>query len=238
MSPRPRIPDESDDPTRAPFADDAERAETDWLLARDRDPSAPAPSPQLAAGHAELENLLYTLPEGPPDDSWHDAVLKAALAPPPSPAAPAPAWWQRRWLQWSMGGAFATAVAFSAWLLLRRPPPELEVTTRSLVATRSGSKEVAVGDQLVVKARPRGTADLRVFRSNGEMIARFPGGPASRITSSGVLAIEIILDAPGRYQVILVAGLEQPLPVGTMDAYIDAARAAKAHITVREIEAH
>jgi hypothetical protein len=164
--------------------------------------------------------------------------LKAALATPPKPAAPAPAWWRRRWMQWSMGGAFATAMAFSVWLLLRRPPPELEVTTRPLVATRAGSQEVAVGDLLVVKARPRGTADLRVFRSNGEMIARFPGGPASRLSSSGALVIEIILDAPGRYQVILVSGLRQPLPLGTMDAYIDAARAAKAHITVREIEAH
>lgn len=223
----------------APAADLEQEAQ--WLLAKERDPSAPAPSEQLATEHAELHALLTSLPEGAPDDAWQQAILRQVRSAPP--AAPAPPWWRRSWLSWTVGGGLAAAATLTLWLLARPARPELEVTTVSRLDKRS--QEVAVGDRLVVDARPSGAADLRVFRSSGELVARCPSGPAC--TSSGSeLRIELILDAPGRYHVILAAGLKRPLPetgmgAGTdarMDAYIDAARAADARITVREVEAH
>jgi hypothetical protein len=235
MSPRAKSPD-VDDPTQAAFEDDDERAEAEWLLARERDPSAPAPSPQLAAEHEELQGLLATLPEAPRDDSWRDAILKQVRASlPKSPPAP-PAWWRRRWLQWSMGGGLAAvAAAAVALLLLQAQPsaPELEFAFRDGPNVREavrGQEQANVGQQLIVTARPRGIAELRVFRSNGEMIARCPGGPACTVAPPGELKIEVSIDGPGRYHVILVSGLRQLLPAGNMNAYIDAALAVKAAI--------
>lgn len=224
----------------APAADVEQEAQ--WLLAKERDPSTPAPSAQLAAEHAELHALLTSLPEGAPDDAWQQAILKQIQSEPPvpseTPVASEP-WWRRSWIPWSLGGGLAAAAALALLLMARPARPELEVTTVSRLDKRS--QEVAVGDRLIVDARPSGTADLRVFRSSGELVARCPSGPAC--TSSGSeLRIELILDSPGRYHVILAAGLKRPLPeTGTdvgMDAYIDSARAADARITVREVEAH
>lgn len=228
----PDEPDEDEgEDEGAPAADLA--AEAQWLLAKEQDPSAPAPSEQLAAEHAELHALLTSLPEGAPDDAWQHAILKQVQAAPP--AAPAPPWWRRSWIPWTLGGGLAAAATLAIWLLARPTRPELEITTVSRLDKRS--QEVAVGDRLVVDARPSGTADLRVFRSSGELVARCPGGPAC--TGSGSeLRIELVLDTPGRYHVILTAELNQPLPETGMEAYIDAARAAGAHITVREVEAH
>ncbi len=225
----PEAQDEGEDED-APAADLEQ--ETQWLLAKEQDPSAPAPSAPLAAEHAELHALLTSLPEGAPDDAWQHAILKQLRA---APAAPAPPWWRRSWIAWSLGGGLAAAATLAIWLLARPTRPELEITTVSRLDKRS--QEVAVGDRLVVGARPSGSADLRVFRSSGELVARCPGGPAC--TGSGSeLHIELVLDAPGRYHVILTAGLNQPLPETGMEAYIDAARAAGAHLTVREVEAH
>lgn len=209
--------------------------EARWLMAREADPSAPAPSEQLAAEHAELHELLTSLPDATGDDGWQQTLLKQVRGGAVSPAAPAPPWWRRSWISWPLGGGLAAAATLAIWLLARPTRPELEITTVSRLDKRS--QEVAVGDRLVVDARPSGTADLRVFRSSGELVARCPGGPAC--TGSGSeLRIELVLDAPGRYHVILTAGLNQPLPETGMEAYIDAARAAGAHITVREVEAH
>ena len=64
-------------PSSVPFSADVAQAEASWLLAREIDPGAPAPSPQIAADYAELEELLGSLPSGPCDASWHDDVLRA-----------------------------------------------------------------------------------------------------------------------------------------------------------------
>jgi hypothetical protein len=74
-----------DDFVDAPFIDDDERAESEWLLARDNDPDARAPSSEIASDYAEIEDLLGNLPTGIADEVWHDEVLRAAIASAPSP---------------------------------------------------------------------------------------------------------------------------------------------------------
>jgi len=221
----------------APFLDDAERAESEWLLARENDASAPAPSSKIASDYVEIEDLLGNLPSGPSDETWQDEVLRAIA----SSASPSPPWWRRPIVRWAMGGTLVTAAAAAVLLLRPRPrASELEVAILHDGATRSDSKEVVVGDQLVVRARLRGTGDLRVFRSGGTLVAKCPDGPGCTASTHGEQAIEITLDAPVRYQVILVVGMEDDTaPNSTMDAYLDAARAANARIIMYQpIDVH
>lgn len=215
-----------------PFVDDAERAEAAWLLARDHDPCAPAPSPEIAADYAKLEHLLGCSPAGSLDERWHDEVSRAAAVLPPRP------WWRTTASRWAIAGALATAAAVVVWIRFPRPP-ELEIVVHHAGATRGGPGEAAVGDHLVVTARPREAGDLRVYRSDGVLIARCPRGPGCRAGSHDVQTIEITLDAPGRYQVILVDGVSDAPPDGAIDAYLDAARAAHARITIhRPVDIH
>jgi hypothetical protein len=215
-----------------PFLDDAERAESAWLLARDHDPHAPAPSPEIAADYAKLEHLLASTPTGTIDERWHDDVVRAAAARASRP------WWRTPASRWVIGGVLATAAAVVVWIRLPREPkrstpaaPDLEVAVLHTGVTRGGSGEAAIGDHLVVTARPREAGDLRVYRSDGTLLARCPRGPGCKQDSHGVQTIELTLDAPDQYQVILVDGVSDAPPDGAIDAYLDAARAAHARIT-------
>jgi len=103
----------------APFLDDAERAESAWLLARENDPSAPAPSSKIASDYAVLEELLGNLPLGPRDERWHDEVLRA-VASPPSPS-PSRSWRRRAIARWVTGSALVAAAIVAVLLLRSRP---------------------------------------------------------------------------------------------------------------------
>jgi len=208
-----------------PFINDVDRAEAEWLLAREVDPSAPAPSSEIAADYAEIEDLLATLSSGSYDESWHEDVLRAIAA----AALPSQPWWRTTVSRWVMSGALATAAAVIVWLLLPRGP-ELEVAVRHIGVTRSAPSEVVVGDHLVVTARPREAGDLRIYRADGKLVARCPNGPGCRGGSHGAQTIDIRLDAPVSYQVILVDGAIEALPDGEMDGYLRAANAANAHV--------
>lgn len=217
------------------FALDDARAESDWLLAREHDPDAPAPSAEIASDYAEIEHLLGNLPLPPSDERWHDEVLRAvtAMMRPPRP------WWRTAVFQWTTGAGAALAAAVVLFMVVPRTPPELKVVTRHGDATRSDANEVVVGDHLVVTARPDGPADLRVYRSNGTLVARCPNGPACRTQDPGELTIEVTLDVPDQYHVVLVVGMAGALPVGTMDAYLDAATSAGARVVPpRLIDVH
>jgi hypothetical protein len=219
------------DPGDALFLDRAERAESDWVLARDSDPHAPAPSSKIASDYAELEELLGDLPAGPADQGWQDEVLRTVAA----SASPSPSRsWRRRVIaRWTMRAALAAAVvvAVAAWPLWPGPDDgELEVAILHVDRTRSDLEEVVVGDHLIARAQPGHAGDLRVFRAGGALMARCPDGPACTASGHGEYAIEIALDAPVRYQVILVIGMIDAPPGETMDAYLDRARAASAHI--------
>ncbi len=69
-----------DDLVDAPFIDDDERAESEWLLARDNDRDARAPSTEIASDYAEIDDLLGALSTENSDEIWHDEVLRAAVA--------------------------------------------------------------------------------------------------------------------------------------------------------------
>lgn len=215
-----------------PDLDDAERAEAGWLIARDRDPTAPPPSPQIARDYAEIEHLLGRLPE-PADDRWHDDVLRAAASVTP-PSQPRRAVFRRSRVAAVAVAAIAIA-GIALWLQPSRPPEaELEVAIRHTDLSRGDSREVAVGDRLAVTARPHGTGDLRVFRSDGTQVARCPGGPACNRSTPREpeldLQVDLRLDAPVRYHVILVVGMNHAVPDCTMDAFLDAAHSAHSRV--------
>jgi len=74
------------------------------------------------------------------------------------------------------------------------------------------------------------------------LLARCPTGPACRVSPDGAYAIDVALDAPVQYQVVLVVGTIDAgpggTPVGTLDAFLTAARAASAPVIVRTIDVH
>ena len=222
----------ADDLADAPFTDDAERIESEWLLARTTDTNAPAPSSEIANDYTDLEDLLDNMPLGPPDDSWHAEVLRIARTASPSPV------WRRRAVRWAAGVGFAAAAAVALFLFLR-PPAEVEIAIRHGEATRRDSAGVVVGDHLVVTARLSGSGDLRVFRADGTLVARCPDGPGCGPPTHGEYAIEVNLDAPIRYQVILVDGMPGAPLDRAMSAYLDAAHAANARVVTYEpIDVH
>ena len=211
-------------------ADDAERAESEWLLARENDPGAPAPTSMLASDYTELESLLGTSPPGSADESWHDEVLKLA-APPAIPLRPRS---RRPVYRWAMGGTLIVAAAVAVLMLRPRPrADELEIAIRHGDQVRGDPSEAVVGDRLIVRARAGGPSDLRVYRDNGTLVARCPDGPGCITPVQDEHAIDITLDAPVQYYVILVVG-KTDLPAATMDAYLDAARAANVRIVTHE----
>jgi hypothetical protein len=210
-----------------PFLNDAERAESEWLLARDNDPGVPPPSPAIASDYADLENLLRNLPPGSSDERWQDEVLRIAS----SSAAPRHPWWRRAGAKWTAGGGLVAVAAAILLVLLPRTRPELEVAIRHGGEARGDSGDVVVGDHLIVTVQPCEVCDLRIFRSDGSVVARCPNGPACRAEVTGEYFVDVSLDAPVQYQVVLVVGVTGLLSDGRMDAYIDAARAAHARIT-------
>jgi hypothetical protein len=213
----------------APFLDDTERAEASWLIARETDVAAQALSPAIARDYERLEHLLDSLPAGRRDERWHDEVLRLARS---SAAAPQP-WWRRPFVRWSLGGGALAAAAVAVVLLLVQPP-ELEIAIHRGTRSRD-TGDVVVGDRLQVTARPRhGGGDLRVFRANDALVARCPGGPGC-VSSTEPYAIDIPLEQPVPYQVILVVGDQRALhalPETPMAAYVNAARAASARVVL------
>jgi hypothetical protein len=219
--------------------DELERTESAWLLARDADPRAAPPSLEIGAEYAELEGMLASLPSDQPDESWQDDVLRAATAGDPQRLAR----WRTTTARWGLAAALAAAAVAVVWLVLPRALDgtagrragapvlaELEVAIRHVATSRSGSGEPVVGDKLVVTARPRGRYDLRIYRSDGKRLTTCPGDPECKAGPHGAQTIEITLDAPVQYQVTLVDDLSDALPDGSLDVYVDAARAANARI--------
>jgi hypothetical protein len=222
----PHLPD-TGDLSEVPYVDDAERAESEWLLARERDPAARAPSAKIANDYAELEDLLGDLPASRGDDGWQDSVLRAAAAATPLRAP------RRSAVRWVAGGALVAAAAVIAFRVIPGAPrAELEVAIRRDAGTRGDGAVASVGDHLVVTARPREPSDLRVYRDDGILVARCPSGPACTVSSGGDYTIDVRLDAPVPHHVVLVIGATAPLPDGTLDAYVNAARGANARIVV------
>lgn len=222
MSPRKRDSAELDY-AELPLPEDA-LAEAQWLMARERDPGAPPPSPEIAADYAELERLLAELPLGAPDDGWHDEVLRKARAAAPPPLATQP-WWRRQ-ARWKLGGLVAAA-ALVVVLLWVPPGDVLEVAIRPGPQQRGDIRRgdtmrAVLDDQLVIQARPDGTGDLRVYRRDGKLVGRCPDGPGCSGGREDYL-LELRLDAPGQYDVVLVTGGAAGIPVGSKEDFLAAA---------------
>jgi hypothetical protein len=233
--------DPLDDLTAQAYSDADERTESEWLLARERDPAAPPPSAKIASDYAELEELLGDLPAGSTDERWHDEVLQVVRSAPRAPAPRAPQLrWYRSFLKWLLGGGLVAAAALSLLALFLRVPTELDVAIRHGDATSRGTDEVSVGDHVIVTAQPRGPGDLRIYRSSRILVARCPTGPACRVSPDGAYTIDVALDAPVQYQVVLVVGTIDAspggTPSGTIDAYLSAAGATSARVIVQTID--
>ena len=231
MSKHEQNPDAASDAlVDSPLQNSAMRAESEWLLAHDADPDAPAPYSGIAKDYAHLEDLLATLPTDPPDDIWRDKVLKAAAssASPPRPRV------RRTVARWVVGGTFVVAAAVVVWAIIpRAPATELEVVIWHHSSERPrGSSDGVVGDHLAVTARSDEPGDLRVYRSDGKLVARCPDGPGCKPPAHGKYTIEVTFDTPARYHAIFVVGMAAAPLTGTMDAFLEAVAATKAHVVL------
>ncbi len=262
----PKAPEDGAAPADEPMDGEA-RAEAEWLLARQSTPAAAAPSAELAAQHEELSHLLATLPAGKSDERRHAAVLERVAAaraaksaaspsqilsaipsalPPSTPATPAPRGWWRRPAVRGAGGALAVAAAVALWLKVGRggppAPSEIRLAVYHQERVRSSPDEIAVGDRLVLKAKPRGRGEVRVFRSDGTEVGRCPGGPSCTTNAAGQLTLEVSLDSPVQYRAIFVVGVEPAAlapPGASMNDYLEAARAAAAELVLPQpIDVH
>jgi len=273
--------DQSADLVDAPFLDDAERVESEWLLASAQDPAAPAPSPELARDYADLEALLEGLPAGDDDDGWHDEVLRLAAAQAPetapvldsthapgtvklraadeqlgretvpaltdAPAAASERPRSRRVRRWAAAGALTAITAAVVVAVMVRPPPpnaqstNLQIEIRREAQTRGDESVAAIGDRLLVRARPVGTGEVRVYRvigGDGALVGRCPAGPRCTGSADGALALDVALDVPAPHYVVIFEQLTRPLPVGAMSEDLQAARAMNARYQMKQITVH
>lgn len=226
-----------------PSAEHSERAEAEWLLAREKNPAAPPPSAAVAREHEELETLLGSMPDGPSDQSWHDEVLKKAMAKPSEEeslgngqilplASPARRpWWKRAAALWATGGA-ATAIAAAAVLTL---------TVFSQGPTGTGTS----GDGLMIATITEGgvrgeterpaaleiesaKGDLRIFRkasptSTSYEVARCSAAGDRCKALGDKLAFRVTLEQPGLYQVVWAERTVANTDGGTLEAFERAA---------------
>lgn len=252
-----------EDLERAPFLDEEERAEAAWLLARDKDPAAPPPAPALQREYAVLEDLLGRLPAPAETGDWQQEVLRRAKAasapaahvatpaaepqanpsaPPAPPGSGAVLPFRRRATWWAASAALVAAAAVLAIVLaFPRPAPpsgELTIELRRGDLVRGDPKEAAVGDVLVIRGRAE-AGDLRVFRADGALVGRCPDGPGCTMDASGERSLEIKLDQPTEYRVILVTGTSEILPGMARSEYLEAVHAQRGAITLeRVLEVH
>lgn len=264
---RDAAPEGFEDPATAPFLGEDERAEAAWLIARDADPAAPAPSPEILREHEELARLLAEPPPMTEDSDWQAKVLQriaageapvepsapeqeqttddpqpegAATRPPAaSLAQPATRPRRRRAALWAAAGAALAAAAVLivvlAWPGAPTADDELQIAFRRDGAVRGDADEAAIGDTLVVSGRLLEAGDLRVFRADGTPVGRCPGGPGCKLGPDGARTLEVVLDRPTEYRLILVTGTTGDLPGGTLSEYRAAVHAGKGSIAKEQL---
>jgi hypothetical protein len=200
--------------------DVTEQQEATWLLARERDVTAPPPSPQVAQEYAALENLLAHLPIAEQDHSWHAEVLRRAesaeQATPATPAVLPLPLWKRAKMRWITAGGLAglASAAAAAMFLLRGPAPAISLTGETLLSSglRGGENEApAVGKMHRWTTSDLGEAELRVFDGDGELVGlcskrTMPGVEHCTPTEKGGFELPIKLRYSGRYTAHVVTG--------------------------------
>jgi len=204
----------------------AEDAELAWLCARRRNPDAPPPSLALAREHAQLESTLRNLPSIRVENNWHDEVLRTALRA------------HRRTTRGKWTAALLMSMAVVAggtalWRPARGPELTLEFSYKQV--TRGGELSASIGDKLLVTAWADSDSELRVYRNGFALLAHCPGD--SRCASPGGARneqrLELSLDVPGDYDIILVVSAGRAFAGASMDEYMSAVITAKARFVSR-----
>jgi hypothetical protein len=220
-----------DDLTTTPFESDDERAEHEWLLARERDPNTPPPSLESAARYAHLENLLCNLPSVAGDDRWQAEVLKRATA-----DAATPSRLPRSVKRWLAAGGGIVAAAAVVLLLLRPRPIGWEIKhggeVRS-VASSDGQLSANVGDHLRISL-PQ-ASEVRVYAPDGKLAAKCPGGPECVAGPDGS-HVDLTFKSADTYTAVLVVDGGDLSEAKTLADFLDRARNAGKQIITKTIE--
>lgn len=237
-----------DDLSGLPFSNEEERAEFDWLVARETDPDAPAPTARTAAEYADLENWLGDIPSPPLDDAWHDQVLHRARDM-SMPSEPRHA--RGRWV--AVGAGLAAAAVI---LMIMRPAPDrpktdalaesasFEITPQQTRGDTGAARYVvgvhthvraAVESRLVIK-RPLPAEDVRLYEGEA-LVARCPDSVPCHKDEAGE-RIDYVFAATGRYTLIVIGGpgqndLPTTLPLAELKS---AAGRAHRHLVETQIE--
>lgn len=235
-------PNETEDLSTLPFLNDAERAEHDWLIARETDPDAPAPSAKAAAEYDHLEGMLRTLPEPALSDRWRDSLMQRARASKTNgpPVATGP----RRAVRWGIA-ATGLAAAATIVLVLRAPPdgPTAPYAIMSQGGKRGGdapgvhwgAKRAHVGDHVRSEPLSSTRRATRLYRmgETRELLAACPGGRACGRDDQ----FKLMLDRPGRYIFFQVMNTTQSLAAAPDDIeqFQEAAKAAGGTVQPSEI---
>jgi hypothetical protein len=144
-----------------------------------------------------------------------------------------------RWRPLVVAGGLAAALA--CVVLVRAPPRDVAASLQIEVeagATSRRGEEARPGDSLALRAKTGGAshAELRVYRNDRELLLRCSDQAPCTRERRGVAAT-LALDAPGRYQPLLLVGERPfPAPAGELDGDATAAAAAGATVTLgREV---
>lgn len=247
-------PDDVQDP---PAPREAEADDAAWLLARMRGES-PAKEPSTAAAYAHLEGLLVDLPSMAPPKGWKEDILRradeaassggvepvraGAIVPAETPVAPVGARadvipLRRRHRGWLIAGPTVAAAAATIGFFVMRAGTVAPALGVSYVVAAGdgitrGSGSAKLHDHLRVTARLADAGALRVYRDDRVLVAECPRDPVCTSRPTGKLTtheLDLALDAPGRYQVVLVVG-DAPAATGRIGDDLAAARAAGATI--------
>ncbi|HEU4412028.1 MAG TPA: hypothetical protein VFS43_42700 [Polyangiaceae bacterium] len=93
--------------------------------------------------------------------------------------------------------------------------------------------QAAVGQTLVLRARPEGKGELRLYRDRRELVLRCPGGEGCEWASErgrALWRVKAPLTAPGRYRAIVLSGATLSAPSGNEDQDLAAAVKAGAKV--------
>src|SRR6185503_5167935 len=135
-------------------------------------------------------------------------------------------------------GGIGLSFAAIALVLLTRPDsvrePMLAIDVRhdGPVVRSTGAR---VGDTVVITARADAYCQLRVY-SKDRLLAGCPSDARCRSSDSNhEHVLEVLLNAPGNYDAILVVSSDRVLPDQSMDLFVSAAHQANAQVRIASI---
>lgn len=162
--------------------------------------------------YTRLAGAFTALPPIAPPAGWEERVM-ARLDPADVGPRAAPRW------VWLLAAAL---VAVAVILVVRSQaerPLTAELRVQVIPAASARRADVAVvGDRLSLRASSRAPhTELRLYRSERELVLRCPGDPRCRV-SGGVIEADLTLASRGSYRAVaLSASAPLPAPRGSMD---------------------